>query len=209
MLEGIRSLIIEGWDPAGLALAFGFAIGLAVVGLLGLCRAAHEQVDADMRHSSFVSVALGVAWRTLHNVFTTPSLLLPRSAVPAAELHGLRGRPLGADRGAGVRLRAAGTRRSSSSFVLSQSAAFGGVFTAFGIARDFEFGFAKRLLARGAAAHRAARRATRSPRSVRWAVHGRWSSPSWRCSQGCRSAAAASTSSGSTRSPLLVQHRRR
>jgi ABC-2 type transport system permease protein len=31
-------------------------------------------------------------------------------------------------------------------FVLLQSAAFGGVFTGFGIARDFEHGFARRLL---------------------------------------------------------------
>ncbi|MBA2297895.1 MAG: ABC transporter permease, partial [Actinobacteria bacterium] len=31
-------------------------------------------------------------------------------------------------------------------FVLIQSAAFGGVFTGFGIARDFEYGFARRLL---------------------------------------------------------------
>ena len=31
-------------------------------------------------------------------------------------------------------------------FVLLQSAAFGGVFTGFGIARDFERGFARRLL---------------------------------------------------------------
>ena len=31
-------------------------------------------------------------------------------------------------------------------FVLIQSAAFGGVFTGFGIARDFECGFARRLL---------------------------------------------------------------
>ena len=31
-------------------------------------------------------------------------------------------------------------------FVLIQSAAFGGVFTGFGIARDFESGFARRLL---------------------------------------------------------------
>src|SRR5438046_2869743 len=31
-------------------------------------------------------------------------------------------------------------------FVLLQSAAFGGVFTGFGIARDFEVGFASRLL---------------------------------------------------------------
>ena len=31
-------------------------------------------------------------------------------------------------------------------FVLLQSAAFGGVFTGFSIARDFEIGFARRLL---------------------------------------------------------------
>ena len=37
-------------------------------------------------------------------------------------------------------------------FVLLQSAAFGGVFTGFGIARDFEGGFAKRLML--AAPHR-------------------------------------------------------
>ncbi len=37
-------------------------------------------------------------------------------------------------------------------FVFLQSAAFGGVFTGFAIARDFEFGFAKRLLL--AAPHR-------------------------------------------------------
>jgi ABC-2 type transport system permease protein len=35
MLEGVRSLIIEGWDPAALALAFAFAIGLGVAGFLG------------------------------------------------------------------------------------------------------------------------------------------------------------------------------
>ena len=37
-------------------------------------------------------------------------------------------------------------------FVLLQSAAFGGVFTGFAIARDFECGFARRLLL--AAPHR-------------------------------------------------------
>ena len=31
-------------------------------------------------------------------------------------------------------------------FVLLQSAAFGGVFTGFGVARDFEYGFARRLM---------------------------------------------------------------
>jgi ABC-2 type transport system permease protein len=35
MLEGIRSLIIEGWNPLALALAFAFAVALAAAGLLG------------------------------------------------------------------------------------------------------------------------------------------------------------------------------
>jgi len=35
MLEGIRSLIIEGWDPIALSLAFAFALALAVAGLFG------------------------------------------------------------------------------------------------------------------------------------------------------------------------------
>jgi ABC-2 type transport system permease protein len=34
MLEGVRSLIIEGWDATALALAFGFAFALAVGGLV-------------------------------------------------------------------------------------------------------------------------------------------------------------------------------
>jgi ABC-2 type transport system permease protein len=33
LLEGVRSLIIVGWDAQALALAFGFAIGIGVVGL--------------------------------------------------------------------------------------------------------------------------------------------------------------------------------
>ena len=33
LIEGIRSLIIVGWDPLALALAFGFAIAIGVVGL--------------------------------------------------------------------------------------------------------------------------------------------------------------------------------
>ena len=33
LIEGVRSLIIEGWDAQALALAFGFAVAIAVVGL--------------------------------------------------------------------------------------------------------------------------------------------------------------------------------
>jgi ABC-2 type transport system permease protein len=90
-------------------------------------------------------VASGVAWRTIHNVVTTPSLLLPTTLFPlffftafAGGLSQVQGVP-GFDY--------AGDYTSFQFvFVLLQSAAFGGVFTGFGIARDFEGGFGKRLL---------------------------------------------------------------
>ena len=92
-----------------------------------------------------VSVARGVAWRTLHNVLTNPSLLLPSLIFPlffftafAGGLSSIRHVP-------GFHY-PAGYTAFQFSFVLLQSAAFGGVFTGFGIARDFESGFARRLL---------------------------------------------------------------
>ena len=35
LVEGLRSLIITGWDGEALALSFGFAISIAAAGLLG------------------------------------------------------------------------------------------------------------------------------------------------------------------------------
>ena len=97
------------------------------------------------RHGSFRSVALAVGWRTIHNVLHNPSLLIPGLAFPlmnfaafAGGLSALRHVP-GFDYEPGY----AGFQFV---FVLLQSAAFGGVFTGFGIARDFEYGFARRLL---------------------------------------------------------------
>jgi len=94
---------------------------------------------------SVLQVARGVAWRTLHVIVTTPSLLLPGMLFPlffftafAGGLSQVREVP-GFDY--------AGDYTSFQFvFVLLQSAAFGGVFTGFGIARDFEGGFGKRLL---------------------------------------------------------------
>jgi ABC-2 type transport system permease protein len=92
-----------------------------------------------------LAVAQGVAWRTLHNVLTNPSLLLPSLIFPlffftafAGGLSNIRNVP-GFDF-------ASGYTAFQFVFVLLQSAAFGGVFTGFGIARDFESGFARRLL---------------------------------------------------------------
>jgi ABC-2 type transport system permease protein len=92
-----------------------------------------------------LAVARGVAWRTLHNVITNPSLLLPSLIFPlffftafAGGLSRIRHVP-GFDFPSGY-------TAFQFVFVLLQSAAFGGVFTGFGIARDFESGFARRLL---------------------------------------------------------------
>jgi ABC-2 type transport system permease protein len=98
-----------------------------------------------------LSVARGVAWRTLHNVFTNPSLLIPSLVFPLFFFTAFAG---GLSRIAQVPGfdYPQGYTAFQFVFVLLQSAAFGGVFTGFGIARDFESGFARRLLL--AAPHR-------------------------------------------------------
>jgi ABC-2 type transport system permease protein len=92
-----------------------------------------------------ISVAQGVAWRTLHNVFTNPSLLIPSLVFPLFFFVAFAG---GLSRVANVPGFdfPNGYTAFQFVFVLLQSAAFGGVFTGFGIARDFESGFARRLL---------------------------------------------------------------
>jgi ABC-2 type transport system permease protein len=98
---------------------------------------------ADLRADR--SVALAVAWRTVHNAVTTPNLLIPTIAFPLffflafvgglSQLTTLPGFDF-----------PSGYTAFQFVFVLFQSAAFGGVFTGFGIARDFEYGFSRRLL---------------------------------------------------------------
>lgn len=98
-----------------------------------------------MSGGGFRTVALAVAWRTLHNALTTPSIALPSIMFPfffflafAGGLSQLQNLP-GFDFPSGY-------TAFQFVFVLLQSAAFSGVFTGFGIARDFEAGFARRLL---------------------------------------------------------------
>jgi len=90
-------------------------------------------------------VTWGVAWRVLHNVFTNPSLLIPSLVFPLFFFTAFAG---GLSRIQDVPGFAypPGYTAFQFCFVLLQSAAFGGVFTGFGIARDFESGFARRLL---------------------------------------------------------------
>jgi ABC-2 type transport system permease protein len=97
------------------------------------------------------AVARGVAWRTLHNVFTNPSLLVPSLVFPLFFFTAFAGGLSRIDNAPGFDY-PEGYTAFQFVFVLLQSAVFGGVFTGFGIARDFESGFARRLLL--AAPHR-------------------------------------------------------
>ena len=90
-------------------------------------------------------MASGVAWRTLKNVFTNPSLLFPSLIFPLFFFTAFAGGLSQVAKVPGFDFEP-GYTAFQFCFVLIQSAAFGGVFTGFGIARDFESGFARRLL---------------------------------------------------------------
>jgi ABC-2 type transport system permease protein len=92
-----------------------------------------------------LAVARGVAWRTLHNIFTNPSLFGPDLVFPLFFFTAFAGGLSRVQDVPGFNY-AEGYTAFQFVFVLLQSAAFGGVFTGFGIARDFESGFARRLL---------------------------------------------------------------
>jgi ABC-2 type transport system permease protein len=98
-----------------------------------------------MSKGGFWSAALAVAWRVLHNVFTTPSLLLPSLIFPLFFFTAFAGGLSRVRHIPGFNF-PAGYTSFQFVFVLLQSAAFGGVFTGFGVARDFEYGFARRLM---------------------------------------------------------------
>jgi ABC-2 type transport system permease protein len=95
--------------------------------------------------AGFRAVALAVAWRSVHNFLSNPAFLVPAVVFPlfffvafAGGLSAIANTP-GFDFPSGY-------TAFQFVFVLLQSAAFGGVFTGFAIARDFEIGFANRYL---------------------------------------------------------------
>jgi ABC-type multidrug transport system permease subunit len=94
---------------------------------------------------SIFSVALAVGWRMLHNNFTTPSLLIPGIAFPMFFFVAFAGGLSRVNDVPGFQF-PVGYTAFQFVFVLLQSAAFAGVFTGFGIVRDFETGFARRLM---------------------------------------------------------------
>jgi len=96
-------------------------------------------------NARFWHVARGVAWRSIHNAFVNPAILVPSIAFPLFFLIAFAGGLSGVSKVPNF-VYPPGYTTWQFVFVFLQSAAFGGVFTGFAIARDFESGFARRLL---------------------------------------------------------------
>ncbi len=90
-------------------------------------------------------IALAVAWRSIHNFLTNPAFLVPAIVFPLFFFISFAGGLSAISNVPGFDF-PSGYTAFQFVFVLLQSAAFGGVFTGFGIARDFETGFARRYL---------------------------------------------------------------
>ncbi len=93
----------------------------------------------------FLNVARAVAWRSIHNTLVNPAILVPSIVFPLFFLVAFAG---GLSRISDLPNfhYSPGYTAFQFVFVFLQSAAFGGVFTGFAVARDFDSGFARRLM---------------------------------------------------------------
>ena len=93
----------------------------------------------------FTDVTRAVAWRQIHNFTTNPAFLFPSVIFPLFFFTAFAGGLSNVGNVPGFDF-PPGYTAFQFVFVLLQASAFGGVFTGFGIAADFERGFARRLL---------------------------------------------------------------
>ena len=93
----------------------------------------------------FRDVTGAVWWRSMHNFVTNPAFILPSIVFPLFFFTAFAGGLSNVSNVPGFDF-PAGYTAFQFCFVLLQASAFGGVFTGFGIASDFESGFARRLL---------------------------------------------------------------
>jgi ABC-2 type transport system permease protein len=93
----------------------------------------------------FLDVTQAVAWRTIHNFLTNPAFFFPSIIFPLFFFTAFAGGLSNVGNVPGFDF-PSGYTAFQFVFVLLQASAFGGVFTGFGIAADFERGFARRLL---------------------------------------------------------------
>jgi ABC-2 type transport system permease protein len=93
----------------------------------------------------FADVAGAVAWRSIHRFVTKPQFLLPSIIFPMFFFVAFAGGLSSVGDVPGFDF-PSGYTAFQFVFVLLQASAFGGVFTGFSIAADFESGFSRRLL---------------------------------------------------------------
>jgi ABC-2 type transport system permease protein len=98
-----------------------------------------------MSRGSFFSAARALGWRNVHNWFTNPALIVPSLLFPMFFFTAFAGGLSRVDSIPGFDY-AANYTTWIYGFVLLQASTFGGIFTGFSVARDFESGFARRLM---------------------------------------------------------------
>jgi ABC-2 type transport system permease protein len=98
-----------------------------------------------MSRGGFWTVARAVGWRSAHNFFTNPAIIIPALLFPMFFFTAFAGGLSRVDSVPGFDYDG-GYTTFVYGFVLLQASAFGGVFTGFAIARDFESGFSRRLM---------------------------------------------------------------
>lgn len=100
---------------------------------------------SENRPAGVLAVARAVAWRSVHNFLTNPAFLLPAVMFPLFFFVSFAGGLAAIGDVPGFDF-PSGYTAFQFVFVLLQSAAFGGVFTGFAMARDFESGFGRRYM---------------------------------------------------------------
>jgi ABC-2 type transport system permease protein len=100
---------------------------------------------SEARPAAWLAVARAVAWRSVHNFLTNPAFFFPAVLFPLFFFVSFAGGLAAIGDVPGFDF-PSGYTAFQFVFVLLQSAAFGGVFTGFAMARDFESGFGRRYM---------------------------------------------------------------
>ena len=101
LIEGVRSLIVIGWDGEALALGFGIAATVAVVAIALAASSLSGRLAPLVNR---LAVAQGVAWRSLHNFTHNKSLLIPSLVFPLFFFTAFAGGLSGISHAPGLRL---------------------------------------------------------------------------------------------------------
>ena len=161
LIECIRSLIIVGWDAEALLLGFGIATRDRLRRRRAREHRAPHEAGALMRGSTSRRESPGARCTTCSR---TRRLLIPSLIFPLFFFVAFAGGLSQVNNVPGFDF-PLGYTAFQFVFVLLQSAAFGGVFTGFGIARDFETRLRPPAPARGAAPNAGSSSATPRPHS--------------------------------------------